>query len=111
MDKRDGSHWELFNCPEDKHEGRHTVQAVCTDTSSESNCHEIFEGGVSYTVVEMPNGCGAGHYAMAVSLKLSANYTTLPHHLEKRAGVDPRIYDFTFDYDFTAVNRRASTSE
>lgn len=111
MDKRDGSHWELFNCPVEKHEGTHTVQAVCTDTSSQSNCHDVFQDGVAYTVVEMPDGCGPGSYAMAVSLKRSANFTKLPHHLEKRSGVDPRVYDFTFDYDFTAVNKRASTSK
>lgn len=111
MNKRDGSHWELFNCPEEKHEGRHTVQAVCADTSSQSNCHDIYQEGVAYTVVEMPDGCGPGSYAMAVSLERSTNITKLPHHLEKRSGVDPRIYDFTFDYDFTAVNKRASTSK
>ncbi|KAH9211348.1 glycosyl hydrolases family 18-domain-containing protein, partial [Leptodontidium sp. 2 PMI_412] len=110
MNKRDGSHWELFNCPDEKHEGTHTVQAVCTDTSSQSNCHDIFQDGVAYTVVEMPDGCGPGSYAMAVSLERSKNFTRLPHHLEKRSGVDPRIYDFTFDYDFTAVNKRASTN-
>jgi chitinase len=111
LNKRDGSHWELFNCPEEKHEGRHVVQAVCTDSSTDSNCRAIYEGGVAHTVVEMPEGCGPGAYAMAISLERSVNYTKLPHHLEKRWGIDRRVYDFTFDYDFSAVNKRASTSK
>lgn len=109
MSKRDGSHWEFFNCPKEMSEERQTVQVVCTVDGPESNCGEIFEGGVEYTVVEMPEGCGPGKYAMAVSLEVSQKWTSLPHRLEKRLGRKTRIYDFTFDYDFTAVNKRAST--
>lgn len=42
--KRDGSHWEIYDCPEVKHEGRQTVKAVCTDDSADSNCGVIFTG-------------------------------------------------------------------
>lgn len=110
MNKRDGSHWELFNCHPTT-EKRQTVQAICTDTSSESNCHDVFEDGAEHTVIEMPDGCGPGRYAMVVSLARSQNYSIiLPRHLEGRRGIDRRVYDLTFDYDFTAVNKRASTN-
>lgn len=91
-------------------EERQTVQAVCTDTSTESNCGDIFLGGVEATVVEMPDGCGPGHYAMAVSLHPSRNHTKPPKRLEKRSGVDWTIYDFTFDFDFSAVNKRGQSN-
>ncbi|KAG4436704.1 hypothetical protein IFR05_007818 [Cadophora sp. M221] len=110
MNKRDGSHWEFFNCPKEMTEDRQTVQVVCTVDGPESNCNDIYEDGVPYTVVEMPNGCGPGKYAMAVSLEPSVNHTTLPHRLVKRLGSKRKIFDFTFDYDFTAVNKRAASS-
>ncbi|KAH6671469.1 hypothetical protein B0J14DRAFT_565139 [Halenospora varia] len=106
----DGSHWILYNCPTEATEERHTVQAVCADTSVLSNCHAIFEDSVEATVVEMPENCGPGRYAMAVSLHCSMNHTQLPKRLQKRSGIDPLIYDFTFDYDFTVVNKRASSN-
>ncbi|KAK1639955.1 glycosyl hydrolases family 18-domain-containing protein [Colletotrichum phormii] len=100
LDKRDGSHWELFDCePGANHEGRQTVRAVCTDSSYESNCGVIHEGhGVVGTVIEMPAGCGPGKYAMAVSLEPSHNQS-LPRRLEKRAD-ELADFDLTFDYDF-----------
>ncbi|KAI3537270.1 glycosyl hydrolase family 18 [Colletotrichum abscissum] len=113
LDKRDGSHWELFDCePGANHEGRQTVRAVCTDSSYESNCGVIHEGhGVAGTVIEMPAGCGPGRYAMAVSLEPSQNQS-LPRHLEKRADelADSPIFDLTFDYDFSPLKKRAGGS-
>ncbi|OIW30103.1 hypothetical protein CONLIGDRAFT_552353, partial [Coniochaeta ligniaria NRRL 30616] len=86
LDKRDGSHWELFDCPDALvAPQRHTVRAVCsTDGAADSNCNDIHLGtGVAETVVEMPPSCGPGRYAMAVSLTPSADQA-LPPHLERR---------------------------
>jgi chitinase len=109
MDKRDGSHWDVYDC---EHIGtnRQTAKAVCIDESEDSKCGIIFTGrGVAETVVEMPAGCGAGKYAMAVSLEPAANQT-LPHRLVKRGLKNPVVHDFTFDYDFTPLQRRQSES-
>lgn len=69
-------------------------------------------GQVAETVVEMPSHCGAGRYAVAVNIAASHN-NTLPHHLEKRLYkrgiVRPKVYDFTFDYDFSPIHRRAKS--
>jgi chitinase len=110
IDKRDGSHWELLGC--ERHDGRQTVRAVCTDTSEGSNCGDIFLGRVAETVVEMPPHCGAGRYAVAVSMEPSANQTLTPDvvvKLGRRRTVAPRLYDFTFDYDFKPIQARDSS--
>jgi len=105
MDKRDGSHWDVFDC-ENAGTKRQTAKAVCIDESESSNCGVIRLGrGVAETVVEMPAGCGPGKYAMAVSLEPSVNQT-LPHRLVKRGLKHPIMYDFVFDYDFTPLQRR-----
>ncbi|KAH0491929.1 hypothetical protein TgHK011_003330 [Trichoderma gracile] len=119
LDKRDGSHWELFDCPDRDsitEDDRITVRAVCSDDSGDSNCGVIFRGGVKRTVVEMPPHCGIGRYAMAVSME-SAEDQTLPphvyHKLVKRGAnlkARPRIYSFTFDYDFSVLHGRADNS-
>ena len=115
MDKRDGSHWELVGCDAEKHEGRRTVQAVCTDDSEQSNCDYIFRGGVAATVVRMPPGCGPGKYAVAVSMEPSSYDALPPAHrkrLTKRYNVtQPRVYDYTFDYDYEPVTKRDDASQ
>ncbi len=115
LDKRDGSHWELFDCPHRDNmteDDRATVRAVCSDDSADSNCHTIFLGGVARTVVEMPASCGIGRYAMAVSM-VSSGDQELPEDLRKRLikrGSNlkraPHVYDFTFDYDFSVLHGR-----
>ncbi|KAG4420465.1 hypothetical protein IFR04_006385 [Cadophora malorum] len=47
---------------------------------------------------------------MAVSLEPSVNHTTLPHRLVKRLGLGKQTFDFIFDHDFTAVNKRAASN-
>jgi len=57
LDKRDGSHWELFDCIDSVSEKAQTIRMVCTDYSEESNCNKIYLGkGVSGTILEMPSG-------------------------------------------------------
>jgi chitinase len=113
FDKRDGSHWELYDCPTEKHEGRQTVKAVCTDTSPDSNCAEIYLGrGVAETIIELPEECGAGRYAMAVSLEPTANRSIpsdIHHRLMSRGIFSPKVYDFTFDFDFSPLQKRGDS--
>ena len=103
LDKRDGSHWEVFNCQDGESEDEHTVQMVCTDVSDDSNCYKIGLGhGVPGTILQMPSGCGPGKYAVAKSMTPSG--LDVPAHLRKRL-INPVVYDLTFDYDFTRVRR------
>ncbi|EKG15792.1 Chitin-binding type 1 [Macrophomina phaseolina MS6] len=105
LDKRDGSHWDVFNCKDAVTEGEHTVQMVCTDFSEDSNCHKIGLGhGVPGTILQMPKGCGPGKYAVAKSMEPSISGHILPRHLSH---LDERavIYDLTFDYNFQRVPR------
>jgi chitinase len=106
LDKRDGSHWEVFDCFDAVSETEHTVRMVCSDDSPSSNCHKIYQGrGVPGTILEMPEGCGPGKYAVAVDLTPSQNQT-LPSHLDKRDRIaKATIYDLRFDYDFARVPR------
>ncbi|KAJ3529968.1 hypothetical protein NM208_g9528 [Fusarium decemcellulare] len=106
LDKRDGSHWEVFDCNDAVTEGEHTVRMVCTDRSESSNCDKIYLGhGAPGTIVEMPEGCGPGRYAVVKELTASQNQS-LPHHLDRRGLDDAEpIYDLTFDYDFARVPR------
>lgn len=117
LNKRDGSHWELFDCPDRDsitEDHRITVRAICTDDSSDSNCDDLFLGGVENTVVEMPGHCGIGRYAMAVSME-SATDQRLPGSLHPKLvkrGVNlqraPNVYNFTFDYNFAVLQGRES---
>ena len=109
LDKRDGSHWEVFDCNDAVSEEEQTVRMVCTNTSEPSNCGDIHKGkGAPGTILEMPKGrgCGPGKYAVAKSLEVSANQT-LPRHLARRDNLGPAsvVYDLTFDYDFRRVPR------
>jgi chitinase len=113
LDRRDGSHWEVYDCLDAKTVGEHKVKMVCTDDSPQSNCHEIGLGhGVPGTILEMPDGCGPGRYAVAKEMSPAADQT-LPKHLEKR--LDPSlkaiVYDLTFDYDFARVPRGAGDTQ
>jgi chitinase len=105
LDKRDGSHWELYGCQYTTSEEEQTIQMFCTDTSENSNCHKIGLGhGVPGTILEMPAGCGPGRYAVAKSMEPSKNQT-IPPALRKRGLINPVVYDLTFDYDFKRVPR------
>lgn len=105
LDKRDGSHWELFGCNDAISEEEQTIQMFCTDTSETSNCHKISLGhGVPGTILEMPKGCGPSRYAVAKSMVLSEK--PLPEHLSKRHyDAKPVVYDLTFDFDWQRVPR------
>lgn len=108
LDKRDGSHWELFNCKDPLSEEAQTVQMICTNDSDDSNCNKIFKGhGATGTIIQMPQGqgCGPGKYAVVKNLE-RAQSQDLPKHLVKRIkNGSPTVYDLTFDYDFARVPR------
>ncbi|WDK21332.1 glycosyl hydrolase family 18 protein [Colletotrichum graminicola] len=106
LDKRDGSHWEVFNCTEAVSEGEHTVQMVCTDSSERSNYGDIYKGhGVEGTILEMPQNrdCGLGKHAVAKSLEPAGNQFLPQHLVERKLLHDATIYDLKFDYNFTRV--------
>lgn len=106
LDKRDGSHWEVFDCHDSVSQEEQTVRMVCTDRSENSNCDKIYLGhGAPGTIVEMPEGCGPGRYAVIKELSPSKNQS-LPQHLYKR-GIEETepVFDLTFDYDFRRVPR------
>ncbi|KAK0710667.1 hypothetical protein B0H67DRAFT_516214 [Lasiosphaeris hirsuta] len=116
FDRRDDSHWALFGCDENMHEDHtHTVKAVCTDESDGSNCGHIFRDGVATTVVQMPKGCGPGKYAIAVSMEPATDLEGVPKelikHLEKRGIPQPRVYDFTFNYDYSPIIKRGDPNK
>jgi chitinase len=106
LDKRDGSHWEVFDCFDPKTEGEHTVRMMCSDLSETSNCGKIHLGhGAPGTIVQMPRGCGPGKYAVTKSMEPSKNQS-LPGHLSRRGlTAHDTIYDLTFDYNFRRVPR------
>lgn len=85
------------------------MKAICTDRSTSSNCEDIYLGdhGVAGTIVEMPPHCGPGKYAIAVSLKPAASQER-PSYLVKRGLESETVYDFTFDYDYSPVTKRAN---
>lgn len=63
---------------------------------------------MEYTVIELPDGCSVGRYAVARSLERSKD-SKMPHKLVKRGLGNRAIYDLTFDYDFHSLQGRASS--
>ncbi|OTA84778.1 glycoside hydrolase family 18 protein [Hypoxylon sp. CO27-5] len=110
LDKRDGAHWEVFDCDPENHEGRQTAKIVCTDHSEDSNCHELWLGGIKTKVLKMPTGCGPGKYAMGVSLEVVENESP-PSYVNIRSlspRSKPTVYKLTFDFDFSPLQKRDS---
>lgn len=115
LDKRDGSHWDVFDCHDGVTEGEHTVRMVCTDFTADSNCAKIGLGhGVPGTILQMPKGCGPGKYAVAKSMVPSPgddHTNLLPRHLANLAQLKPVVYDLTFDYEFERVPRDLGSTQ
>jgi chitinase len=110
LNKRDGSHWEVYGCDADKHEGRQSARLVCTKDPGSANCDNILQGGVADTVIEMPPHCGAGKYALAVSLEPmhdADSDASIHPRLMKRLPVGATVYNLTFDYGFHRLQGRA----
>lgn len=94
-----------MDCPDSDSEEAHTIRMVCTDSSDSAKCDHIHRGyGVPGTILQLPDRCGPGRYAVAKAFAQSKNQN-LPGHLSKR-GLDGRsVYDLTFDYNFQRVPR------
>ncbi|KAJ1326789.1 chitinase [Microdochium nivale] len=109
LDKRDGSHWDVFDCLDAVTEGEHTVKMVCTDFTADSTCSKISLGhGVPGTILQMPQGCGPGKYAVAKTMTPAPGKDhahLLPRHLAHLSSLKPVVYELTFDYDFHRVPR------
>ncbi|KAM7209977.1 glycoside hydrolase [Rhypophila decipiens] len=118
LNKRDGSHWEVYDCDPAQHEEVQTARLVCTKGAGEDhNCDAIHQGGVPDTVLEMPPGCGAGKYALAISLKPMAHDIhsddKLPRLVKRKlSAANPKatIYKLTFDYGFHRLQGRADNN-
>lgn len=103
LDKRDGAPWEVMDCVDSDSEDEQTVRVLCTDDSEDSRCHRIHLGkGVPGTILQMPESCGPGKYAVAKTFNPSANQSA-PGHITKRGS--SQVYDLTYDYDFKRVPR------
>ncbi|KDN71453.1 putative oviduct-specific glycoprotein [Colletotrichum sublineola] len=115
LDKRDGSHWDVFDCNDSVSEGEHTVRMVCNDYTPDSNCHKIGLGhGVPGTILQMPKGCGPGKYAVAKSMTPAPgrdHARLLPRHLSHLAALEPVVYHLTFDYEFERVPRDLGSTQ
>ncbi|KAI8944631.1 carbohydrate-binding module family 18 [Xylaria longipes] len=114
LNKRDGTHWEVFDCDPVKHQGLQTAKMFCAHAEEDktegisSNCGTILKGGVAGTVIEMPSGCGSGKYAMAVALQPLEGMgleDAATEHI-KRNLTDRTVYQLTFDYDFSILQGR-----
>lgn len=111
LDKRDGSPWEVMDCIDSASEEEKTIRVICTDSSEDSLCDKIHLGkGVPGTILQMPESCGPGRYAVAKDFQLSANQT-LAGHLAKRDSGSSQVHDLTYDYDFRRVPRDYGKSQ
>ncbi|KAF1988220.1 glycoside hydrolase family 18 protein [Aulographum hederae CBS 113979] len=108
MKKRDNPSLVFLECPHDLlnvplHEMQ-TARVVCMDRNPKS-CFGVQKGGVEGTVVHMPDECGKGSWARAVSLKPSQDQST-PLDMVLNSP-NSTVYDFTFDYNIGLVRRDA----
>ncbi|KAG8353315.1 hypothetical protein FVEN_g8694 [Fusarium venenatum] len=112
IDKRDGSHWDVFDCFDSTTVGEHRVRMACTDRSENSNCDKIHLGhGAPGTILEMPDGCGPGRYAVAKHMVPSSNQTLPPHLARRGLESSEQVYDLVFDYNFKRVPRDLGTTQ
>ena len=104
--KRDGTHWEMLDCENTKSEESQIVWMFCNDDSPNSNCNKIYLGhGVPGTILDMPNGCGPGPYAVAVNMVPSKNQS-VPGHIKKRTQTLTQAYMISHS-TMTSVGFRA----
>jgi chitinase len=74
LDRRDGSHWDVFDCLDATTIGENSVRMTCTNMGEDSNCDNIHLGhGAASTIVQMPKGCGPGKYAVVKYMHPSTN--------------------------------------
>ncbi|KAI0398768.1 chitotriosidase-1 [Xylaria palmicola] len=105
LNRRDGSHVEFITGG--THDGQELQVAhfVCMDDTAESNCDDMYEGGVEGTVLRMPDDMGFAQWAVAHSVR--ASNLTVPQHISTRAIPDSVVWELEFSYDFSKVKRDA----
>ncbi|RPA81152.1 hypothetical protein BJ508DRAFT_117192 [Ascobolus immersus RN42] len=96
----------FLDCPQDIFIASDTspqvARVVCLSDDIEA-CFAVEEGGVEGTVVEMPENCGSGSWARAISLSISKDQ----HISDSIAATSStsKVYDFTFDYNMRSLRR------
>ncbi|RSL95244.1 hypothetical protein CDV31_013975 [Fusarium ambrosium] len=108
MSKRDNPGLRFLDCPPDLleaplHEPQ-SARVICLSGTFEQ-CFGVDKNGVEGTIVKMPDECGAGTYARAISLASSQNQT-FPATIGDAEPISA-VYDFTFDYNMQLVRRDA----
>ena len=106
--RRDGSHLEFLSCNRHLRDdgGVYTAQFLCMNDSSDSNCDDMHKGGLSGTIVRMPDDCGFATYAVAHAVTVSSSQA-IPDHLKKRKPASSMVYDLHYSYDFKLAKRDA----
>lgn len=108
MTKRDNPGLHFLDCPngplEVPVETQQTARIVCLSGSLDE-CFGVQKNGVEGTIVHMPEECGSGTYARAISLRPS-NDQEMPLEIFEQGAVSP-VYDFVFDYNMGLVRRDA----
>lgn len=108
MSKRDNPGVHFLDCAEDPLKlplgQAQTARVICLSGDLEE-CFGVQKNGVEGTIVKMPDGCGSGTYARAISLDLSKNQSIQKDLLMD--GTVSAVYDFTFDYNMSLVRRDA----
>lgn len=104
--KRDGSpsHLRFFSCEDVTDTGRQVVKFVCDDRGPDHQCDDIMEGGLAGSIVEMPDGCGPGKYAVAHAIDRAWDQLVPPQLAYIN---NETVLELVFDYDFGLVKRDA----
>lgn len=104
LSKRDGSHVHFLDCDQHRGDGRSTARFVCNNSSDNSNCDDMHQGGLAGTILKMPEECGFATYAVGHAVYTSSSQN-LPKHLERRAPPNAVVYDLEYSYDFSLTKR------
>ncbi|KAJ4199396.1 hypothetical protein NW767_008204 [Fusarium falciforme] len=99
--KRDGSHLELFDCPNPTQDDYQVqkLKAVCMSEGEGSNCEHLKLGGAHGTIARLPEHCGPDEWVRVVSFEPVEDHP-IPSHLQKRAPQGAKIYQLEYDYNF-----------
>ncbi|GAB1217038.1 hypothetical protein ATERTT37_006259 [Aspergillus terreus] len=104
VNQRDGSHLEFVTGGVHHGQAAQTAHFVCMDHSENSNCDDLYFGGLEGKILRMPDNFGFAKYAVAHAVTAS-NYTVPHHRLTKRAPLGARVFELTYSYNFSKVKR------
>lgn len=110
MSKRGNPGIHFLDCPENLMDAAgdktHSARVICMD-GDVASCFAVTKNGVEGTIVHMPDTCGNGSYARAVSLEPSQDQS-IPVELAMENPTSA-VYDFVFDYNMALVRRDAGS--